>query len=366
MNPAETVTLTKAVNCKHRSGANRSLRQAEFRRNRRTGEIKMASARTTHRADRYCAIRRGAGVLLLLATAGLLVACGGGAEQPSGSGSIGTVGGDSIAPSTPALTASAVSPSQINLSWSASSDNVAVVGYQVFRGGALLVTLGNTTTYQNAGLTPSTSYTYTVRAFDMAGNVSGQSMAANAMTQADTTAPSIPSGLNATAISASQINLSWAASTDNVAVTGYRIFRGGTLLITLGNVTTYQNTLLNASTQYSYTVLALDAAGNASAQSTAANAMTLPPPACVTGVSPANLTWDAVDPVAHPSLLGYRIYYGTAPGVYDQPLGTGTQVAFINTNAQVILSSGTYYFAVTAYSLTKESDFSNEVCKTIQ
>src|SRR6266853_4140279 len=58
----------------------------------------------------------------------------------------------------------------------------------------------------------------------------------------DITAPSVPGGLAAVAASSSQINLSWSASTDNVGVTGYRVFRAGTLLATLGAVTTYQNT----------------------------------------------------------------------------------------------------------------------------
>ena len=48
------------------------------------------------------------------------------------------------------------------------------------------------------------------------------------VTAPDTTKPSKPAGLTATAVSSSQINLSWTASTDNVGVTGYRIYRGGT------------------------------------------------------------------------------------------------------------------------------------------
>ncbi|PYR28967.1 MAG: hypothetical protein DMF98_01310, partial [Acidobacteria bacterium] len=180
---------------------------------------------------------------------------------------------DTTAPSTPTgLLASAVSSSQINLSWAASTDNVGVTGYRVYRAGTLLATLGVVTTYQNTGLTPSTTYSYTVQALDAAGNASAQSASASATTQAasDTTAPSVPGGLAAAAVSSSQINLSWSASTDNVGVTGYRVYRAGTLLATLGAVTAYQNTGLTPSTSYSYTVQALDAAGNASAQSASA------------------------------------------------------------------------------------------------
>jgi chitodextrinase len=184
---------------------------------------------------------------------------------------------DTIAPSTPTnLTATAVSTSQINLSWSASTDNVAVTGYRVFRNGTLIDTLGNVTTYQNTGLSAGTTYSYRLRALDAAGNVSALSAQASATTQAaaDTIAPSTPTGLTANAASASQINLSWNASTDNVGVTGYRVYRNSSFLIALGNVTTFSDNGLTASTTYSYNVDAVDAAGNASGTSSSASATT--------------------------------------------------------------------------------------------
>jgi endo-1,4-beta-D-glucanase Y/chitodextrinase len=89
----------------------------------------------------------------------------------------------------------------------------------------------------------------------------------------DTQAPTAPTGLTATAASSSQINLSWTASTDNVGVTGYRVFRGGVQVGTPTG-TTFSDTALTASTAYSYTVKAVDAAGNLSANSNTANATT--------------------------------------------------------------------------------------------
>ena len=89
----------------------------------------------------------------------------------------------------------------------------------------------------------------------------------------DTTAPSVPTNLSATAISSSQINLSWSASTDDVGVVGYKIYRNGTQITTTTN-TNYSDTGLTPSTIYSYTVSAYDAAGNNSAQSTAVSATT--------------------------------------------------------------------------------------------
>ena len=89
----------------------------------------------------------------------------------------------------------------------------------------------------------------------------------------DTEAPTPPTGLTATAISGTQIALSWTAATDNVAVTGYRVTRGGSVIATPTGTTYTDNGLLPATT-YSYTVTALDAAGNASAPSEPQSATT--------------------------------------------------------------------------------------------
>jgi len=265
---------------------------------------------------------------------------------------------DTTPPSTPTgLMANAVSASQINLSWSDATDNFAVTAYRVYRSGVLIATLGNVTMFQDIGLAQATTYTYRVRALDAAGNVSGQSAPASATTQAipDTTAPSTPTGVSASTVSASRINVSWSASTDNVAVTGYRVYQNGVYLLSVGNVTSYQSSGLAASTTYTYRIDAIDAAGNASGTSAPASATTL-------GPDTATLAWDAV---IHPNLGGYRVYYGTAPGVYIQPPGSGIDVGNVTGHTVTGLTSGTrYYFAVTAYdTLANESAFSNEVFK---
>jgi chitodextrinase len=174
---------------------------------------------------------------------------------------------DTTAPSAPTgLLASAVSSSQINLSWTASTDNVGVTGYRVYRAGALLATVGAVTGYQNTGLTASTTYSYTVQAFDAAGNTSVQSASAIATTQTapDTQAPSVPTGLTGTAISPTQINLTWNASTDNVGVTGYAVYLNNVALATT-TATSFQHTGLTPGTTYNYRVSAHDAVPNYSA-----------------------------------------------------------------------------------------------------
>ena len=203
-------------------------------------------------------------------------------------------GPDTVAPSVPAgLSATAVSVSQVNLSWSASTDNVAVTGYQVERcagaGCSTFVQVGapSGTSVSDPGLTASTSYSYRVRAVDAAGNTSGFSTVVTVTTPAgpDTVPPSVPAGLSATAVSASQVNLSWSASTDNVGVTGYQVQRcAGAGCSTFVQVaapsgTSVSDPGLTASTSYSYRVRAVDAAGNTSGFSTVVSVITPAPPA---------------------------------------------------------------------------------------
>jgi hypothetical protein len=91
---------------------------------------------------------------------------------------------DTTPPTQPqGLTATAVGPTQVDLSWSASSDDVGVTGYTVRRDGAVIATTaGTVTSYADTGLTPATTYSYTVDAFDAAGNHSSQSAPAGATT----------------------------------------------------------------------------------------------------------------------------------------------------------------------------------------
>ncbi|TWF91710.1 glycoside hydrolase family 6 protein [Streptomyces brevispora] len=89
----------------------------------------------------------------------------------------------------------------------------------------------------------------------------------------DTQAPTAPTGVTVTAKTSGSVSLSWTASTDNVGVSGYDVFRGG---VRVGSTTTtsYTDTGLTAGTTYSYTVKAKDAAGNVSAASAAVSATT--------------------------------------------------------------------------------------------
>jgi chitodextrinase len=216
------------------------------------------------------------------------------------------VSADTQPPTMPTdLTATAASASQINLAWTAATDDVGVAGYNVFRdGGATPIATVAGTSFSDTGLAPSTTHSYTVVAFDVAGNQSPLSATASATTQAaaDTQPPTVPTDLTATAVSASQINLAWTAATDDVGVAGYHVFRdGGATPIATVAGTSFSDTGLAPNTTHSYTVVAFDAAGNQSSPSATAAATTLTPPATATPTAVPATSTPTTLPAATPT-----------------------------------------------------------------
>jgi chitodextrinase len=189
---------------------------------------------------------------------------------------------DTMPPTTPTnLSALGVSSSQINLSWTPSTDNVAVTGYQIFRNNVQVGTSTGSSFY-DLGLSGSSQYPYSVAAFDAAGNVSLQSASTTGTTlSSDTIPPAVPSGLQSSNITSNSITISWTPSTDNAGVAGYQVFRNG---VNIGTAATasFLDSGLAASTTYVYTVAAYDFSNNVSQQSqqiaaTTASTTSLPP-----------------------------------------------------------------------------------------
>ncbi|MFM2105641.1 MAG: hypothetical protein RL338_673 [Chloroflexota bacterium] len=177
-------------------------------------------------------------------------------------------GPDGVAPS--GITSLAATPQTngtMRLSWGAATDNVGVAGYEISRDGTTLTTV-TTASYIDAAVTAGTSYTWTVRAYDAAGNLGPASSVTATVPTPDTSAPTTPANLKATWVNRSTIRLSWDAASDNVAVTGYRVYDNGTLI---GSVTGLSFQYKVPRGTHSYTVRAIDAAGNLSVASTAVN-----------------------------------------------------------------------------------------------
>ncbi|WGT46727.1 LamG-like jellyroll fold domain-containing protein [Tessaracoccus lacteus] len=272
---------------------------------------------------------------------------------------------DTAAPTAPADLSATVVSGSVQLSWTASTDNVAVTGYQIHRSAdpsftpaaATLVGESTTTSYTDAA--PAGSWHYTVVAVDAAGNTSTASGVADA-TVADTLAPSTPT-LSAE-VDGDSIELSWTESTDNTAVTGYRVYRGTTADFTPDTANLIDETTSRTLTDddldpgtYHYKVVAFDEAGNVSAASEAATATvaapdttapTAPTVAATVSGDDVSLTWTGTS-TDDTGVVGYTLYRGTTDGFTP---GSSTKVADLTgtTYTDNNLDVGTYYYKVTA------------------
>ncbi|NND92623.1 MAG: hypothetical protein HKN42_17350 [Granulosicoccus sp.] len=175
---------------------------------------------------------------------------------------------DTTPPTTPAnLRVLAAGSNEIVAVWTPSTDNVGISTYQVLRDGVLL----DTTPYPvfiDSTLAADASASYSIIAVDAAGNESAETAAVNVTnsTTTDTTAPPAPAALALTATSGSVI-ASWN-QTDIGDVVAFRVYRGtaGSATTRLSNVsaTFYNDSQVQAGTEYCYRVSAVDAAGNES------------------------------------------------------------------------------------------------------
>lgn len=256
---------------------------------------------------------------------------------------------------TPAsLTARSVSDTEIDLTWTASAQ---ANDYSVERctgsGCTTFAQVGTTsgTSYADEGLTPSTTYVYQVEALDASnGTHSASSNTASASTQADTTPPTVPTGLTGAAQNWSTVNLSWSASSDGAGpgLAGYKVYRNGTQIGTTSG-TSYTDSGLTANTAYSYTVSAYDTVGSTSAQSSAALATTpnTPTPGTPTGLtasapsySTVSLSWSAASDTGGPGISGYTVYRG------GTQIGTTSGTSYTDS---ALTANTNYSYTVSAY-----------------
>jgi fibronectin type 3 domain-containing protein len=222
---------------------------------------------------------------------------------------------DAQKPTAPAnLLATRNGASRVDLTWQASTDNVGVTGYRVFRGTTQVGSVNGTTHSYSDSPVGAGTHEYTVRAVDTAGNVSDPSNISS-VTVPDSEKPTVPGNLTAAAVSPTQIDLSWQGSADNVGVTGYRVFRGAVQIASLGAAARSHSDSGLASGTYSYTVTAVDAAGNASDPSNVATATTQAPPQTLTLSPDADARVQASAPTTNYGTSYLRVDGATNPAV---------------------------------------------------
>lgn len=278
-----------------------------------------------------------------------------------------TSAADTVAPTVPGGFGSSINCALVvTLHWTASTDDVGVIGYDVYRsisnGPFTFVRTTSTTSFTESllGLVK-----YQVRARDAAGNVSGFTAVVNVVPPPcpfpqDQQAPTTPGPISFSITCALVVTLSWGASTDNVAVIGYDVYRstnnGPFISVATTPTTSFTESLLGV---VKYQVRARDTSGNVSAFTAAALAVPPPcppppdtqppttpgtPTASGTTGSATTLTWAASTDNRY--VTGYDIY--RAPGATGgtfAPVGTSTTNTFTDTG---LAAGATYRYQVRA------------------
>jgi len=275
----------------------------------------------------------------------------GGNESAASSTVVATTLADSTPPTTPSNVTAVwnQAQSQVTVSWTASTDSSGILKYEIYKRESLSEfseyydeVLGTSTTYVDNVTYPGHPLYYRIRAWDNYNNISELSVEAVADVE-DVTPPSTPTGLTATAVSSSRINLSWNASSDSgTGVSFYRIYRnGGTTPHATSTSTSYSDTGLTPNTRYTYQVSAVDGASNESGKSSSAAATT-----------PASS-----DPPNPPrNLRASSVTYDTITLAWDAPIDNGVTIAKFYIYKHVSTGDPTGVRIFTAFSLSQFLD----------
>ncbi len=258
---------------------------------------------------------------------------------------------DKTAPPAPSsLQAYQVLPTNIVFTWKPPTDISGISSYRVFRNGTQVGTSVDGV-YSDRPLSPNISYCYTVAAVDGAGNVSPASakLCLTTPSAPDLAPPSVPGGVSASTVNCGRVDVAWTASSDSQSgVKSYRVYRGVSLLAeVLAPTLTVADLTVAAYSSYSYTVSAVDAAGNESARSTAVSVVT---PACPDTIAPPvpgtpvvmvnscsqlTVSWPAVEDIGTAGIRGYMVYRNgyyirevTTPSMVDSGLVASTSYLY--------------------------------------
>jgi len=256
---------------------------------------------------------------------------------------------DTIAPSAPGnLIATAGSPTLVNLTWTASADNIGVAGYYIYRNGTLLTTTSQLL-YQDTSVSGYTTYTYQVLAYDLAFNASPA--ASVTVKTPNAAAPDPPANVVGTPASAQQVTLTWSPASQGVTPTSYLVLRGTsfdsmtTIQQLSGSTVTFKNYNLAANTTYYYGLEA--SAGGLNSGMSLIVVSTYPLPtapgnltATATSGKQVNLTWAAS--TGSLSIGSYKVFRGISQTGMSQ-LAQTTKTSYTDTTAS---PGTTYYYEV--------------------
>lgn len=273
------------------------------------------------------------------------------------------------------LSTTPVSSSQINLNWTAPSNEGGspVTGYEIDRTvidpdgvyrHPIVPIVSNTnstvTAYSDTGLSQNTQYAYWVRAINSFG-ISRSSDGSHTTTLGEATTPSPPTGLETTSISSTQISLSWTAPTNNggSSITNYNVYRGTssgseTLLAQVGNDNSYTDGTVTAGQTYFYTVTSVNSAGE-SIPSNEVSATPIGPPQPPTGLTATgallkiNLSWNAPSNDGGSAITGYLIERSSDNGNTWSTLVANTNstgTTYSDTNVLPLVTYSYYVYAI--------------------
>jgi fibronectin type 3 domain-containing protein len=269
---------------------------------------------------------------------------------------------DTVAPSTPTSLTGTAAYTLTNLTWTASTDNVGVAGYNIYRcspatlGGSCTfaqIAVSTIPSYTDWNLTQNTPYNYQVQAFDLANNNSPISPTLSLQTFR--TAASAPTSITASPISASEISVSWTAPQDNVGLSKYLIFMGTSAsnlvqVTTAGSTkTSYTSTLLSPGTTYYYGVEAVESGINSPMSPlVSTNTLALPdPPSNVTATatSPTQIVLSWQETLRNGlTIANYQVWQGSATSQIAK-IATATSTTFTIRN---LTPNTSYYYEIIA------------------